>query len=107
MVKKFKFYEDYFKCPICFDILIDPVIDKCGHTFCKKCIKNHLKNNLLCPFSKLEIGKNDLYRNLILKNILDENNFKCEFCKKRILYKKLKNHKKICVDNKKKKRINI
>ena len=95
--------KDDFKCPICLDIFIKPVIDKCGHTFCKKCILNHLKSNFLCPLSKDLIGKNDFYPNLLLNRLLDKFKFDCDICKDKIIYSKLKKHKKICLYKRKKK----
>ena len=56
------------ECPICLDIFKNPLIDNCGHTFCKKCIEKFLLNDKNCPFSK-NLIKN-LFPNLILKNLI-------------------------------------
>lgn len=44
--------EALIKCPLCLTNMINPVIDRCGHTFCEACISKSLENTNSCPLSK-------------------------------------------------------
>lgn len=35
-------FDDLLQCPICLDILHDPKVLDCQHTFCANCLKAHL-----------------------------------------------------------------
>ncbi|XP_037388882.1 uncharacterized protein si:ch211-281l24.3 isoform X5 [Pygocentrus nattereri] len=46
--------EDHFRCPVCTDVLKDPVSIPCGHSYCKTCIQTYwtkptLENSYCCP----------------------------------------------------------
>ncbi|KAG7321553.1 hypothetical protein KOW79_014411 [Hemibagrus wyckioides] len=46
--------QDQFLCPVCLDLLNDPVTTPCGHSFCKVCINGHwdhedVKGVFSCP----------------------------------------------------------
>ena len=34
--------DDLLQCPICLDVLADPKVLDCQHTFCANCLKVHL-----------------------------------------------------------------
>ncbi|XP_063051939.1 tripartite motif-containing protein 16-like [Engraulis encrasicolus] len=49
--------EDSFTCPVCMELLRDPVTTACGHNFCMKCIKGcwdqeDSKGEYSCPLCK-------------------------------------------------------
>uniref|UniRef100_UPI00358F7B84 E3 ubiquitin-protein ligase COP1 isoform X1 n=2 Tax=Myxine glutinosa TaxID=7769 RepID=UPI00358F7B84 len=69
-------YEDKnndFVCPICFDMIEEAYVTKCGHSFCCKCIRQSLEENNRCPKcnyvieNPAHIFPNFLLNELILK----------------------------------------
>jgi len=50
-------FDDLLQCPICLEILRDPKVLDCQHTFCANCLKVHLvssgrtQNYIDCKFS--------------------------------------------------------
>lgn len=43
-----------FLCPLCNHVYSDPISDKCGHVFCRKCIMSHIETNNKCPINNEE-----------------------------------------------------
>jgi len=39
-----------WKCTICLEDLHDPVITRCGHIFCRRCITEWLLRSSVCPY---------------------------------------------------------
>nr|XP_048302669.1 E3 ubiquitin-protein ligase TRIM31-like [Myodes glareolus] len=68
-----KLLEDVI-CPICMEILQNPVTIDCGHNFCLQCI--HLvgktTENLQCPLCKLPVNKNMLRPNKLLASLAEK-----------------------------------
>ncbi|KAM5170142.1 E3 ubiquitin-protein ligase TRIM62-like [Mantella aurantiaca] len=67
--------REELKCPICWEIYIDPVSLKCGHSFCQDCITRQLITQkgsgcYSCPQCKEESQEwPALHRNIALRNI--------------------------------------
>jgi len=66
-----------FQCPINLGIFNDPVVDPCGHTFCKSCIDKHLKSKRTCPLTNKPFENINVVRNIIVKNFLALEIVKC------------------------------
>jgi tripartite motif-containing protein 59 len=65
-------------CPICLDIVKDPVSLPCSHTFCRSCLQKGLEkdNNLIiCPYCRkehrFEGGLNAIPVNVVLSSLLE------------------------------------
>ena len=44
-----------YECPLCKGVTKDPVVDSCGHIFCKKCFILSFSENQMCPISKVKL----------------------------------------------------
>ena len=42
-------------CPICFNVMVEPVTLPCGHTFCYNCLKKAFKDKMMCPMDRHEL----------------------------------------------------
>ncbi|KAI9478632.1 MAG: hypothetical protein EXX96DRAFT_483040 [Benjaminiella poitrasii] len=51
--------NDNLICCICQNPFIDPVISRCGHTFCKYCISQALEASQVCPIDRTPLTKNE------------------------------------------------
>lgn len=60
------------QCPVCLDVLNDPVTTPCGHNFCKTCLKECWDNSPnKCPYCKETFNKRpDLKSNTALREIV-------------------------------------
>ena len=94
----FKLFKDSVTCPLCHNILINPIMCmKCDGTFCKKCIDDWEKKNLKCPNN---CNEPNYQQNSIKNDILYKLKFKCEECEEEIYYNEMKNHIDKCTHKK-------
>eukprot|EP00118_Oscarella_pearsei_P012168 m.87171 g.87171 ORF g.87171 m.87171 type:complete len:122 (+) comp36533_c0_seq5:41-406(+) len=60
-----------FLCPICFDIINEAYVTKCGHSFCHTCITRSLKECNRCPKCNLIVEKPDfIFPNFTLNELI-------------------------------------
>ncbi|XP_041457244.1 tripartite motif-containing protein 59-like [Lytechinus variegatus] len=83
-----KAVEQNLSCPLCFEIFDEPtILTSCGHTFCRKCLKNYDKsqsrkepdrNYMVCPICrgitefKSTNRVDDFCPNLLVKCLVDD-----------------------------------
>uniref|UniRef100_A0A7N6ASZ4 RING-type domain-containing protein n=1 Tax=Anabas testudineus TaxID=64144 RepID=A0A7N6ASZ4_ANATE len=67
-------YEDKtndFVCPICFDMIEEAHMTKCGHSFCFKCIRQSLEDSNRCPKCNYIVDNVDqLYPNFLVNELI-------------------------------------
>ncbi|XP_028988017.1 E3 ubiquitin-protein ligase COP1 [Betta splendens] len=67
-------YEDKtndFVCPICFDMIEEAHMTKCGHSFCFKCIRKSLEDSNRCPKCNYIVDNVDqLYPNFLVNELI-------------------------------------
>ena len=87
-------------CPIGGGIFRDPVVDICGHTFCRECITQSLNQQCQCPLSREVLELGDLRPNLAVKVVLSESDVACESLHSECLWsgklKDLPAHMELC-----------
>jgi hypothetical protein len=59
-------------CPITYELMEDPVIDREGNTYEKKAIMAWLKDNYTSPLTRNDLDEDDLVPNRALKNLIEE-----------------------------------
>lgn len=61
-------------CPICMEILQDPVTIDCGHNFCLHCITQvgEISKNMKCPLCKCSVDKNNFRPNKLLASLAEK-----------------------------------
>lgn len=69
--------ESQFRCPICLDILKDPVSIPCGHTYCMVCINNYWdqldSGQFSCPQCREAFSPRPvLRRNTVLAEVVEK-----------------------------------
>ncbi|XP_023288758.1 E3 ubiquitin-protein ligase RFWD2 isoform X1 [Orussus abietinus] len=63
--------NDYL-CPICFEVIDEAHITRCGHTFCFRCIVKSLEVNGRCPKCSSNLGQQDIFPNFLLNDLVSK-----------------------------------
>ncbi|KAL5703346.1 hypothetical protein ACHQM5_028448 [Ranunculus cassubicifolius] len=53
--------EPTFSCPVCMGPLVEEASTKCGHIFCKKCIKTTITAQNKCPTCRRKVTMKDIF----------------------------------------------
>lgn len=61
--------SDYL-CPICFEVINEAHVTRCGHTFCYRCIVRSLEVNSRCPKCTFALGQQDIFPNFLLNELV-------------------------------------
>eukprot|EP00051_Salpingoeca_urceolata_P027745 m.483093 g.483093 ORF g.483093 m.483093 type:complete len:741 (-) comp22779_c0_seq1:113-2335(-) len=65
-------------CMICEQVFSDPVIAKCGHTFCRMCVMNTPPGGV-CPMHQQSLSKNNVISNLTVVEQINELDVYCKY----------------------------
>ena len=90
----YKIFKDSIICPLCLDILIDPVMCmKCQNVYCKSCTNDWLKKDNKCPNRCNEPNYQQCKGKM---EILSKLKFKCKECHQIFKYNECEKHKEVC-----------
>nr|XP_061794988.1 E3 ubiquitin/ISG15 ligase TRIM25-like [Nerophis lumbriciformis] len=71
--------QDQFSCPVCLEVLLDPVTIPCGHSYCLGCIEDYWnrgkpqKSQYSCPQCRQEFNPKPLLnRNTVLAELVEK-----------------------------------
>lgn len=56
-------------CPICMELLTDPFVTACGHTFCYACLARHLQSSSVCPSCSQHLTRDLAFPNHLLSKV--------------------------------------
>jgi len=72
--------DNDFVCPICFNLLKEAHITRCGHTFCHECILKCFETSSRCPKCNcdLENRAGDIFPNFLLNELVAKHKIKIE-----------------------------
>ena len=63
--------NDYL-CPICFEVIDEAHITRCGHTFCYRCITKSLISSNRCPKCSYTLAQQDIFPNFLLNELVSK-----------------------------------
>jgi len=69
--------DENLLCPLCLDVLDDPVSGACGHAACRECLAQHLSNQSDCPQCRAALSENALVPNVIVRSMVSELRLVC------------------------------
>lgn len=65
--------QENYECPICLNLLKDPVLTKCGHRYCKNCLEEwRMKKNTKCPLDDMNLSLEDIFPDNYTKREIEQ-----------------------------------
>lgn len=89
--------DDLIKCNICYELLYNPMICKCGNIICLNCFNSINKNEIpSCPYCKININNYKKGIPPLLEELLNIYKKQCIYCGSIIFKTEYDNHIKKC-----------
>ncbi|KAN0021792.1 hypothetical protein ACTFIU_003937 [Dictyostelium citrinum] len=64
--------DELLLCPVCSDMIKEPFISKCGHSFCYQCIIIHLSKSKTCPICMVYLTREQIFPNFALNKFVEK-----------------------------------
>lgn len=58
-----------YSSPICFELISEAYVSRCGHSFCSKCLQRTVESHRRCPKCQLSLQASDIFPNYTCKKI--------------------------------------
>ncbi|XP_072393247.1 E3 ubiquitin-protein ligase COP1-like isoform X1 [Diabrotica undecimpunctata] len=59
-----------FLCPVCFNLIEEAHVTKCGHTYCYNCIVKTIETQKRCPKCNLTLSLEEIFPNFLLNELI-------------------------------------
>ncbi|XP_028133914.1 E3 ubiquitin-protein ligase COP1 isoform X1 [Diabrotica virgifera virgifera] len=59
-----------FLCPVCFNLIEEAHVTKCGHTYCYNCIVKTIETQKRCPKCNLNLSLEEIFPNFLLNELI-------------------------------------
>lgn len=65
---------ELFSCPVCYEVVEEPLTVRCGHTYCKKCLTKEVAGNQCrsCSYRLSQMDLRDTKPNVLLMSLTDK-----------------------------------
>ncbi|CAF4619445.1 unnamed protein product [Rotaria sp. Silwood1] len=64
--------EEEYNCPICFELISEAYVSRCGHSFCSKCLQRTVESHRRCPKCQLSLQPSEIFPNYTLNAIIEK-----------------------------------
>eukprot|EP01112_Ceratiomyxa_fruticulosa_P004222 TRINITY_DN1465_c0_g2_i1.p1 TRINITY_DN1465_c0_g2~~TRINITY_DN1465_c0_g2_i1.p1 ORF type:complete len:581 (-),score=96.06 TRINITY_DN1465_c0_g2_i1:64-1806(-) len=71
--------QEDLHCPICYNPLSSPLLSRCAHSYCKKCILRVLRTKQECSLCRQHLTPDLLFPNLLVSKIIESSMIYCRF----------------------------
>lgn len=70
VASSFQKQSEDFLCPICFDVIEEAMMTRCGHTFCNRCIIQSIQMSSRCPKCSRAVDESSIFPNFLLNELV-------------------------------------
>jgi len=88
----FSSIEEDYNCPICFELISEAYVSRCGHSFCSKCLQRTVESHRRCPKCQLSLQPSDIFPNYTLNSIIVKYRQQCPLPQTLAKYGNIVNH---------------
>lgn len=90
--------DEKFSCPICLEVLENPIAIPCGHTFCKDCLysSENISGSSTCPVCRTSFNARQKIRATDIEQQIFQSNGYCSGCNRQFPMRRLRAHRSSC-----------